>query len=118
MTTMVRVRNNSGSLRTLPPVGDVNGVIPGPQDSIKLPPGVVVEVSINRLKMYDSPAFNACFEEHDERRADLEILPPASNVRASVADLLGAYEAEAASKPSPSDPMPSVSALDVVNGKR
>lgn len=91
--TLVRLRNNSESVRTLPAVGDVNGKIKGPLDRITIAPGEVIAIDPERLRLYESPAFNAAFEERDGGlRPELEILGPATPTR-TVSDLLAQYDA-------------------------
>lgn len=90
--TMIRLRNNSESVRTLPAVGDANGKIKGPLDRITIAPGCTADVDSERLKLYDSPAFNAAFDERDGNlRPELEILGPAASSR-SLGDLLAQYD--------------------------
>lgn len=96
---LVKLRNNGLSVRTLPPVGNVNATVKGPSEYIVLAPGTTVEVDSERLKLYDSPAFNAAFEDRaDGMKAELEILA-ASTPSKSVAALLGEFEAAEAKEP-------------------
>lgn len=115
----VRVRNNSLSLRTLPPIGDVNGLVKGPLDSIRLAPGTVTSVEVERLNAYRSPAFEALFEEgKNGERPDLEIVRDTVPLR-SLDDLRKEYDLDALTRPAPSNPVAGTldapSALDVVN---
>lgn len=70
----VRIRNNSGSIRTLPRISDTNGKVQGPRDTITIRPGEIVEVEVTRLRCYDSPSFRMAFTERGDRRADLEVV--------------------------------------------
>lgn len=90
--TLVRIRNNSESLITLPAIGNHAGTVKGPIDAIRLPPSTTTPVESSRLEMYESPAFLARFDEgKNGERADLEIMRPDAPVK-TTADLLKAYE--------------------------
>ncbi len=96
--TLVRIRNNSERLITLPAVGNASETVKGPQDSIRLPPGTVTPVESSRLELYASPAFEGKFEEgkHGER-AILEVLRPEVPTR-GLDELLRQYDSNPANK--------------------
>jgi hypothetical protein len=102
---LVKIRNNSQSVRGFPAIGNAAGTVKGPRDAITILPGATAEIDSERLKMYESKAFMAAFvDKGDGRRPDLEILRPDAPVL-TMKDVLAAYDKDAASKPPPSNPV-------------
>ena len=87
---MIKLRNNSLSTRSFPPLAEPGGK--GPSDWITLHPGCTESIDSARLKLYDSPALDHAFKVKD-----LEILPPEAPSR-SLTDLVSEYEAQNAGK--------------------
>lgn len=103
--TLIKLRNNSGSVRSFPPVADENGKIVDdkgeipPNDWIIVAPGSTVTISDERLARYESPAFLAAFKDPGNGRyPDLQIVgkaekpEPVRPPSAPDAALLAQYE--------------------------